>query len=89
MASAYKGQISKQLYVIAAFLFWLSFVSFIGSNFMKDAHVIEGFNAWSLVEIQLIGGIATAFAGSSALGGGMIVSQIQQHKRGVITHDIL
>jgi hypothetical protein len=88
MESAYKGQIAKQLYVVGLFLFWLSFVSFIGSNFMKGAHVVNGFNVWTLVEIQLIGGIGTAIAGSSALGGGMIVSQIQQYKRGVIS-DIL
>jgi hypothetical protein len=88
LESAYKGQIARQLYVVALFLFWLSFVSFIGSNFMKGAHLVNGFNVWSLVEIQLIGGIATAFAGSSALGGGMIVSQIQRYKRGVIS-DIL
>jgi hypothetical protein len=89
LENAYKGQIAKQLYVVALFLFWLSFVSFIGSTFMKEAHVIQGgFNVWSLVEIQLIGAIATAIAGSTSLGGGMIVSQIQQSKRGVIS-DIL
>jgi hypothetical protein len=89
MESAYKGQISKQLYIVAVFLFWLSFVSFMGTTFMKDAHVIDGVNVWTLVDIQFIGGFATAIGGSTTVGGGLIVSQIQQYKRGVMTNDIL
>jgi hypothetical protein len=62
---------------MAGFFLWFSFVSFLGTGFMANAHVVEGFNVWQLVEIQTIGGVATAIAGCSMLVGGGIMKMIK------------
>lgn len=70
--SALAGNISRQLIMMSVFFFWLSFMSFMGTSFMAGAHVVNGINVWELVEIQTIGGVATAIAGSTMLAGGFV-----------------
>jgi hypothetical protein len=63
--------ITKQLFVMSVFFIWFAFVSFLGTEFMAGAHVIEGINVWELVQIQTVGGYVTAIAGSTFLAGGL------------------
>jgi hypothetical protein len=72
--------VSKQLVMMSMFFFWLSLVSFLGTNFMRAAHVVDGINIWQLVEAQNIGGISTAVIGGSMLGVGMLLKQISASK---------
>ncbi|MHA1887333.1 MAG: hypothetical protein ACTSX0_04855, partial [Promethearchaeota archaeon] len=51
----FTGNVAKQLMMMSLFFFWLSMISFLGTNFMASAHVISGFNYWQLVEIQSLG----------------------------------
>ncbi|MHA1887556.1 MAG: hypothetical protein ACTSX0_05995, partial [Promethearchaeota archaeon] len=57
--------------------FWLSMISFLGTNFMASAHVISGFNYWQLVEIQSLGAYTTSIIGVSMLGGGFILKHFK------------
>ncbi|MHA1618890.1 MAG: hypothetical protein ACTSVZ_06370, partial [Promethearchaeota archaeon] len=69
------GNIARQIMVMSLFFFWLSIVSFLGTNFMAGAHVVSSINIWQLVEIQTIGSYVTSAIGISMLGGGLIVKQ--------------
>jgi Sec-independent protein secretion pathway component TatC len=72
------GNVARQLIMMSLFFFWLAAFSFLGSEFMRNAHVIDGVNIWSTIQIQFVGGIVTALIGSSMLAGGLIVSQIKR-----------
>jgi hypothetical protein len=63
--------VTTQLFVMAVFFIWFSFVSFLGTEFMAGAHVVGGINVWELIEIQSIGGYVTAISGSTFLAGGL------------------
>jgi len=71
------GNVARQLIMMSLFFFWLAAFSFLASEFMRGAHVINGINVWQTVEIQFFGGIATALIGSSMLAGGLILRQIK------------
>ncbi|MHA1933058.1 MAG: hypothetical protein ACW96X_10980 [Promethearchaeota archaeon] len=72
------GTVARQLTFMSAFFFWLAFLSFLGSGFLADAHVINGVNVWQMVQMQTIGGIVTTITGSSMLAGGLILRQIKR-----------
>ena len=72
------GNVARQLIMMSLFFFWLAAFSFLGSEFMRNAHIVDGFNVWQTVEIQFFGGIATALTGSSLLAGGLIFHQIKR-----------
>jgi len=72
------GNVARQLVMMSFFFFWLAAFSFLGSEFMRGAHVIDGINVWQIVEIQTAGGIVTALVGSSMLGAGAVVYQIKR-----------
>ena len=71
------GNVAQQIMMMSVFFFWLSLMSFLGTNFMASAHVISGVNVWQIVEIQTIGTIATSVVGASMLGGGFILKQFK------------
>jgi len=70
------GNVAQQLVMMSLFFFWLSIVSFTGTQFMAGAHLVGGVNVWELVQIQNIGAISTSVVGTSMLGVGMILKQI-------------
>lgn len=70
---------------MSVFFIWFAFVSFLGTTFMAGAHVVDGINYWELVEIQSIGGYATAIAGSTFLASGLVTKYL---KPSVITTTI-
>ncbi|MHA2281433.1 MAG: hypothetical protein ACXAC5_11315 [Promethearchaeota archaeon] len=76
--SRMSGNVARQLIMMSLFFFWLAAFSFLGSEFMRNAHVVGGINYWQTVEIQFFGGIATALIGSSMLAGGLILHQIKR-----------
>jgi hypothetical protein len=69
------GNIARQIVMMSIFFFWLSFVSFLGTNFMAGAHLVSSINIWQLVEIQTIGSYVTSAIGLTMLGGGLVVKQ--------------
>jgi hypothetical protein len=69
------GNIARQIIMMSMFFFWLSFVSFLGTNFMAGAHLVSSINIWQLVEIQTIGSYVTSAIGLTMLGGGLVVKQ--------------
>ncbi len=71
------GQYVKQLILMALFFLWLGAVSFLGSGFMADAHVVGGINVCEMIEIQSIGGVVTALIGTSMLSTALIYNQIR------------
>jgi hypothetical protein len=73
----FSGNVGRQLMLVSIILFWLSAVSFLGTSFMADAHVVGGINVWELIEIQSIGGYVTLFSGVSALSAGLIYNKIR------------
>jgi hypothetical protein len=73
----FSGNVGRQLMLVSFILFWLSAVSFLGTSFMADAHVVGGINVWELIEIQSIGGYVTLFSGISALSAGLIFNKIR------------
>ena len=72
------GNVARQLIMMSLFFFWLAAFSFLGSEFMRSAHIIDGLNIWQTVQIQFFGGVATALTGSSMLAGGLILYQIKR-----------
>lgn len=78
------GNVARQLVMMSFFFFWLAAFSFLGSEFMRGAHVVDGINVWQTVEIQIWGGIVTALVGSSMLGSGAIVYQIKRPSSSII-----
>ena len=71
------GQYVKQLILMSLFFFWLAAVSFLGTEFMRGAHVIDGFNVWTTVDFQMLGGVVTAIIGTSMLSTALIYNQIR------------
>ncbi len=71
------GQYTKQLIMWSLFFFWFAAVSFLGTEFMRGAHVIDGFNVWTTVDFQFLGGVVTAIIGTSMLSTALIYSQIR------------
>ena len=79
------GNVARQLVMMSFFFFWLAAFSFLGSEFMRGAHVVDGINVWQVVEIQTLGGIVTALVGSSMFAGGAVVYQIKRPSSSIIT----
>ena len=71
------GQYVKQMILISLFFFWFAAVSFLGTEFMRGAHVIDGFNVWTTVDFQFLGGVITAIIGTSMLSTALIYNQIR------------
>ncbi len=71
------GQYVKQMILISLFFFWLAAVSFLGTEFMRGAHVIDGFNVWTTVDFQFLGGVITALIGTSMLSTALIYNKIR------------
>ncbi len=71
------GQYVKQLILISLFFFWLAAVSFLGTEFMRGAHVVGGINVWTTVDFQMVGGVVTALIGTSMLSTALIYNQIR------------
>jgi hypothetical protein len=70
--------IARQLMMMSVFFIMLGFFSFLGSEFMRDAHVIVGVNVWQIVQIQFTGGIVTTAIGSSMLVGGFVIHKFKK-----------
>ena len=71
------GQYVKQMILISLFFFWFAAVSFLGTQFMRDAHVIDGINVWQTVDFQMLGGVITSIIGASILSTALIYNQIR------------
>jgi hypothetical protein len=71
------GQYVKQMILISLFFFWLAATSFLGAEFMRDAHVIDGVNIWQTVDFQFAGGFITTAIGASMLSTALIYSKIR------------
>jgi hypothetical protein len=82
--SRMSGNMARQLIMMSLFFFWLAAFSFLGSEFMRDAHVVDGINLWQTVEIQFFGGVATALVGTSMVAAGAIVYQIKRPSASII-----
>ena len=84
MESRISGNVARQLIMMSLFFFWLAAFSFLGSQFMRDAHVVDGVNLWQVVEIQFYGGITTALIGSSMVAGGAIVYKVKRPSASIV-----
>ena len=73
----FSGNVGRQLMLVSFILLWLSAISFLGTGFMAEAHVVGGVNVWELIEIQTIGGFITLFGGASTLSAGLIYNRIK------------
>ena len=71
------GQYTKQLIMWSLFFFWLAATSFLGTEFMRGAHIIDGVNVWQTVDFQMLGGVITSIIGASMLSTALIYSQIR------------
>jgi len=71
------GQYVKQMILVSLFFFWLAAVSFLGTEFMRGAHVVDGINVWTTVDFQFLGGVITALIGTSMLSTALIYNQIR------------
>ena len=71
------GQYVKQLVLISLFFFWLAATSFLGTEFMRGAHVVDGVNIWQTVDFQFAGGVITAIIGTSLMSSALIYSRIR------------
>ena len=71
------GQYVKQMILISLFFFWLAATSFLGTQFMRDAHVVDGINIWTTVDFQFAGGVITAIIGASIMSTALIYNQIR------------
>jgi len=71
------GQYAKQLIIMSLFFFWLAATSFLGSEFMRDAHYIDGVNVWQTVDFQYLGGFITLAIGTSMLSTALIYNRIR------------
>lgn len=77
LESAMVGNVARQLVMMSLFLFWLSFVSFLGTEFMAEAHVLQGINVWETLQIQSIGAWVTGISGGTMLTSGLIFNQVK------------
>jgi len=84
----FTGNVAQQIMLMSMFFFWLSLMSFLGTNFMASAHVVQGINAWELVEIQSIGAYTTLIAGVSMLSGGFILKQFKPSRALITTVEV-
>ena len=84
----FTGKVAQQIMLMSMFFFWLSLMSFLGTNFMASAHVVQGVNLWQLVEIQSIGAYATLITGVSMLSGGFILKQFNPSKSLITTVEV-
>jgi len=71
------GQYVKQMILISLFFFWLTAWTFLGTEFMRDSHYIDGVNVWQVLDFQFAGGIVTAIIGTSMLSTALIYNQIR------------
>ena len=71
------GQYVKQMILISLFFFWLAAISFLGTEFMRSAHVVGGINVWTTVDFQFLGGVITAIIGTSMMSTALIYNQIR------------
>ena len=71
------GQYVKQMILISLFFFWLAATSFLGTQFMRDAHVVDGINIWTTVDFQFAGGVITTIIGGSIMSTALIYNQIR------------
>ncbi|MBY9013079.1 MAG: hypothetical protein KGD70_11960 [Candidatus Lokiarchaeota archaeon] len=76
-ASDVSGRYVKQLILMSLFFFWLAAVSFLGTEFMRGAHVVGGINVWTTVDFQFLGGVITSVIGTSMLSTALVYSQIR------------
>lgn len=74
------GTLSRQLIMMSVFFFWMAAVSFLGTTFMRDAHVIEGVNVWEFVGWQITTGYVITIIGSSMLVSGLIIHKFKPSK---------
>jgi len=71
------GQYAKQLILMSLFFFWLGAVSFLGTEFMRNAHVVGGINVWQTIDLQFYGGVVTTAIGASMLATALIYHKIR------------
>jgi len=71
------GQYVKQMILIALFFFWLGATSFLGTEFMRGAHIIDGVNVWQVVDFQFAGGVIATIVGVSTMSTALIYSRIR------------
>jgi hypothetical protein len=71
------GRYVKQLVYMSLFFFWLAAASFLGTEFMRSAHMVGGINVWTTVDIQFLGGVITSLIGVSMLSTALIYNQIR------------
>ncbi len=76
-ASDVAGRYVKQLIYMSLFFFWLGAVSFLGSTFMADAHMVGGVNVWQTVWFQYVGGVVASIVGATMLSTALIYNQIK------------
>jgi len=84
----YTGNVAQQIMLMSMFFFWLSLMSFLGTNFMASAHIVQGINVWELLEIQSIGAYTTLITGVSMLGGGFILKQFKPSRALIATVEV-
>jgi len=72
--------VGRQLMMMSVFFFWLGGASFLGSGFMKDAHVVNGINVWEMIQLQTLVAWITTIIGTSMLTGGILYSQLKPTK---------
>jgi hypothetical protein len=71
------GQYVKQLILMSLFFFWLGAVSFLGTEFMRAAHVEGGINVWQTIDLQFYGGVVTTAIGATMLSTALIYHKIR------------
>jgi len=71
------GQYMKQLILMSLFFFWLGAVSFLGTEFMRAAHVEGGINVWQTIDLQFYGGVVTTAIGATMLSTALIYHKIR------------
>jgi hypothetical protein len=76
-ASDVAGRYVKQLIYMSLFFFWLAAVSFLGTEFMRGAHMVGGINVWTTVDFQFLGGVLSSMVGVSMLSTALIYKQIR------------
>ena len=68
---------SRQLTMVSMFLFWLAIVSFLGSTFMRDAHMVQGVNIWQAVGYQYVIGAIIAGVGTTTLTAAFVIHKVR------------
>jgi len=74
------GNIARQLAVMSAILFGFAFVSFFGTHFLADMHIVQGVNIWELIDLQYFIAWTNLIGGISLLSGGLIMYRISPTK---------